>query len=194
MKSMKGSTPSTSGRPETQGQSLATVSSDGVCRRQLSGQRPTQQPTRMCKLSDLKSHPLNAELYGADCPDDLVSSVAGSGVVVPLIVTPENVVISGHRRWHAAKRAGLDEVPVIERTTASENELRLLLLECNTGRRKTIEQLIREYREFKRIEAALAAGRRGSRDRPPAGFARKSWWACSRPCGRTRRRLQRNHL
>ena len=154
MESPTGSNSPSSGQPETDLQPPAKPG-EAVA---------NTQPIRMCRADEVRPHPLNIQLYGAACPDDLVKSVANTGILVPLIVTPDNLVISGHRRLEAAKLAGLHEVPVIERAAASDDELCLLLLECNTGRRKTNEQMIREYREFKRIESAMAAPRRGTRN------------------------------
>lgn len=71
--------------------------------------------------------------------DALVESVREHGILTPLIVRPmedvpmEYEVISGHRRLHAAKRAGIQEVPVqiyvIDRDTAA-----VMLVDSNLHR------------------------------------------------------------
>ena len=49
--------------------------------------------------------------------DSLVESIKEQGILSPLIVRPlengEYEVISGHRRLHAAEKAGLTEVPAL---------------------------------------------------------------------------------
>ena len=49
--------------------------------------------------------------------DELVSSIEESGVLTPVLVRPDDEgtyeMISGHRRLHAAKRAGLAKIPAI---------------------------------------------------------------------------------
>lgn len=49
--------------------------------------------------------------------DELVSSIEESGVLTPVLVRPDDEgtyeMISGHRRLHAAKRAGLRKIPAI---------------------------------------------------------------------------------
>ena len=68
-------------------------------------------------VSDLKPHPLNAQVYGYydSLTDnaDLAESIKKHGILTPLLVTMDNVIISGYRRWNAARELGLSEVPVI---------------------------------------------------------------------------------
>ena len=67
------------------------------------------------KLHAFKGHPY--KVLDNDEMDELTESIQAHGVLSPLIVRPlegttdEYEVISGHRRLHAAQRAGLAEVP-----------------------------------------------------------------------------------
>ena len=49
--------------------------------------------------------------------DELVESIKANGVLTPVLVRPDDEgtyeMISGHRRLHAAKRAGLFRIPAI---------------------------------------------------------------------------------
>jgi len=49
--------------------------------------------------------------------EDLVESIKSNGVLTPVIVRPDDEgnyeMISGHRRLHAAKSAGLNVIPAI---------------------------------------------------------------------------------
>ena len=63
---------------------------------------------------------------------ELAESVKAVGILQPLIVRPEGdgyQLIAGERRLRAAKLAGLDTVPVIERTASDEDLLTLALVE-----------------------------------------------------------------
>src|SRR5690242_6883206 len=65
------------------------------------------------QVADLRPHPENVHIYG-DAPDpDLVKSIRELGVLEPLVVTEDGVVLSGCRRLAAAGEAGLGEVPVV---------------------------------------------------------------------------------
>jgi len=61
--------------------------------------------------------------------DTLAASIADQGVLQPLVVTagseegPAWRIVAGERRWRAARKAGLDTVPVIVREVQSDREL-----------------------------------------------------------------------
>ncbi len=62
----------------------------------------------------LRPHPRNKEFFDdmeGDKWKDFVESIKTSGIIQPLIVTDDYVVISGHQRLKAAKELGLTEVP-----------------------------------------------------------------------------------
>ncbi|MBE0069847.1 ParB/RepB/Spo0J family partition protein [Thermoanaerobacterium thermosaccharolyticum] len=66
------------------------------------------------KVELLKVHPRNKEFFDdmeGDKWKDFVESIKTSGIIQPLIVTDDYIVISGHQRLKAAKELGLAEVP-----------------------------------------------------------------------------------
>ena len=77
-----------------------------------------------------------------DSMNDLIGSVQDSGIMEPLTVRPiENTdnyeIISGHRRYHAAKKAGLTEVPAFIRAV-SRDEAAIMLVDSNLHREKIL--------------------------------------------------------
>jgi len=66
---------------------------------------------------------------------ELAESLKAHGVIQPLVVRPHRdqpdryELIAGERRWRAAQRAGLDEVPVLVRGISDEEALALALVE-----------------------------------------------------------------
>lgn len=115
----------------------------------------------------LKNHPINATIYGSIPDPEYVASVKEHGVTEPLLITKDNVVISGHRRRQAAIMCGIKEVPVVvlhEVTDPLLIERRLIL--ANRHRDKTTEQRAREFENLKRIEAALAEQRQKAGKKP----------------------------
>ena len=68
--------------------------------------------------------------------DELVESVATQGIMSPVVVRPKNgyyELISGHRRTHAAMRAGLTEVPAVIREMDDE-EATVMMVDANIQR------------------------------------------------------------
>lgn len=70
--------------------------------------------------------------------EELAESIRTQGLVQPLVVTPEGegtyAIIAGERRWRAARRAGLESVPVVVRQVADDRELLELALVENLQR------------------------------------------------------------
>ena len=88
---------------------------------------------RMIPIEQLQP---NAEQPRKDHGDlrDLTESVREMGVLEPLLVRPlrENgrfLIISGERRYHAARAAGLREVPCIEKDASDAETLEIALIE-----------------------------------------------------------------
>ena len=69
---------------------------------------------------------------------DLAESIRSQGVVQPLVVTTRDrenyTIVAGERRWRAARRAGLEEVPVVVREVTGDRELLELALVENLQR------------------------------------------------------------
>jgi ParB family chromosome partitioning protein len=69
--------------------------------------------------------------------EELAESIRAQGIVQPLVVTPEGdgwAIIAGERRWRAARKAGLESVPVVVREVADDRELLELALVENLQR------------------------------------------------------------
>jgi len=65
--------------------------------------------------------------------DDLAASIREHGVMQPILVRPIEggrfEIVAGERRWRAAKRAGLAEVPALVKTVGDQSALALALIE-----------------------------------------------------------------
>ena len=72
--------------------------------------------------------------FDTDQLDELTNSIREKGVMQPLLVRPSedpNIfeIIAGERRWRAAQRAGLHDVPVIIREVDDKEALELAIIE-----------------------------------------------------------------
>ena len=122
----------------------------------------------MRPVAKLRPHPLNQLIYGDEADEALVQSVKTRGILAPLLAANDDLVVSGHRRLDAAKKAGLDEVPVIVVEFNDDDDVAHALISANEQRQRTVEQKIREYAYLKGIEQRRAqqrqhgAGARGA--------------------------------
>ena len=111
-----------------------------------------QVPIRQVSIDVIHPSPENEELYRPVDPADpeiveLACSVKVHGVQEPLIVTADYYVVSGHRRFVAAKLAGLAAVPckVLDFDKDDDHDRFVhLLRECNRQRVKTFSEKLRE--------------------------------------------------
>src|SRR5262245_36129453 len=102
-------------------------------------------------IDDIEPSPENSLLY-QDREDSalasLVESVKEKGVLEPLVITLDNYIVSGHRRYTAAVRTGLEKVPCrvmdIERESMPREEYLRILREFNRQRSKTFDEIIAE--------------------------------------------------
>nr|WP_316622887.1 ParB/RepB/Spo0J family partition protein [uncultured Ruminococcus sp.] len=89
------------------------------------------------KLHEFKDHPY--KVLDNDEMNNLIESVQQQGIMSPLIVRPlegttdEYEIISGHRRFRAAQKAGLNEVPAFIRPV-SRDEAAIMLVDSNLHR------------------------------------------------------------
>ena len=81
-------------------------------------------------IASLRPNPLNPrdELHGAGL-EELAESIRAQGVLQPLLVTPDGVVVAGHRRLAATRQAGLSEVPVVVRDLDPVQQQEIMLVE-----------------------------------------------------------------
>lgn len=125
---------------------------------------PNPKPlTTMMPVAQLKPHDENAKIYGdKESVDDLCESIRrnNTGILEPLLITKDCRIISGHRRYRAASKLELKEVPV--RTFDSNDEVEILnaLLEQNRHRIKTKAQIAAEASLQMRIQTELGKRRK----------------------------------
>ena len=96
------------------------------------------------KVSTLKHHPKNKEIYTLSSIEELMESISEVGLLQPLIIDSQNQVISGNRRFESINRLGWEEVEV-EVRDVQEDEEELLLIHFNKQRIKSFKELINEY-------------------------------------------------
>lgn len=82
----------------------------------------------------LKASPNNPRKTFAEADlDDLANSIREKGLLQPIVVRPvannEYEIVAGERRWRAAQRAGIHDVPVLIRDLTDGEALEIALIE-----------------------------------------------------------------
>ena len=112
------------------------------------------------KLRPFEGHPF--KVADNEEMDQLVESIMAQGVLTPLVVRPlengEYEVISGHRRLHACKRAGIESVPALI-TDMDRDAAAIALVDSNLHR----EHILPSEKAFAyklKMDAMKSQGRR----------------------------------
>ena len=98
-------------------------------------QAPTQRGDSRAPIESISPNPHNPRRrFAEDDLIDLAQSIREHGVVQPVVVRPaaergKYEIIAGERRWRAAQRAGLAEIPIIVREVNDRTALELAIIE-----------------------------------------------------------------
>ena len=91
-----------------------------------SARRPSEREFGFIHVDNLRPLPLNEQLYGSpELDENFVESIAATGVLEPIITawmsfnggeSFDRYIVSGHRRWLAAKQVGIKQIPARDYT------------------------------------------------------------------------------
>jgi ParB family chromosome partitioning protein len=123
----------TEGKPRRLGKGLAALIGDGA-EENLSVSQ--SQGSRRVPIEFLKTNPRNPRrLFQETDLEDLTASIREKGILQPILVRSISgmsdvfEIIAGERRWRAAQRAGLHEVPVLVVEADDQQSLELAIIE-----------------------------------------------------------------
>ena len=101
-------------------------------------------------VGDITPADQNEDVYKPVDPSDpriveLAQSIKDHGLLTPITVTSDGVILSGHRRHCAARLAGLATVPVIvDPITSDDPSFLPRLVAANKQREKTLDEVLAE--------------------------------------------------
>ena len=96
---------------------------------------PDQSSIRLLPIADLKPHPDQPRRHFAQTAlEELAQSIRERGIIQPIVVRPAPSgkgyqIVAGERRWRAAQRAALHEIPAIIRDFGDSETLEIALIE-----------------------------------------------------------------
>ena len=94
-------------------------------------------------LDKIQPNPLNEQIYGYNEKEhkELVKSIELNGLLEPLTITRDNLLVSGHRRYKVIREIGWEDVDC--RLREFDN-VSIALVELNKSRIKTKTELLNE--------------------------------------------------
>ena len=143
------------------------------------------------RIHSFANHPF--KVLDDDKMDDLVKSIKQNGVLTPVLVRPDKnnsyEMISGHRRMHAAIKAGLETIPAIVRDM-EDDEAIVIMVDANIQR----EELLPSEKAFAYKMKMDAMQRQGLRTDLPScqnGTKFRADAAMAEQIGESARSIQR---
>ena len=113
------------------------------------------------RIKSFADHPF--KVMDDEKMDELVSSIKENGVLVPVLLRPDEhggyEMVSGHRRMHASMLAGLDTIPAIVREMTNDEAV-IVMVDANIQR----EELLPSEKAFAYKMKLGAMKRQGSRN------------------------------
>ncbi len=102
-------------------------------------------------VEEIKPHPINSQIYDLSGIEELKKSIESKGLLEPLVITKDKIIISGHRRYEVIKNLGWSSVQVRRVETLSSDEEIELLIHSNQQRVKTCKEILNEYEYLSEI-------------------------------------------
>jgi ParB family chromosome partitioning protein len=116
------------------GRGLAALIGDVGNERAAAPERTRSQ--RRVPIELLKPNPRNPRRHFSETElDELAASIKERGIIQPVVVRPIRgatdsfEIIAGERRWRAAQRAGLHEIPIVPLEASDSEALELAIIE-----------------------------------------------------------------
>lgn len=118
------------------GRGLAALIGDEAPAEPMAARAPVQtKGLREIPIELVRSNTLNPRrMFNEEDLDDLVRSVSEKGILQPVVVRPVDggknfQIVAGERRWRAAQKAGLHEIPALVRELSDKEVLEIALIE-----------------------------------------------------------------
>ena len=117
------------------GRGLSALMGETVAEQPIDPAAPRSAGVRMMSIGHISPNPHQPRRHFDDAAlDELAASVSSRGLIQPIVVRPHPhnsgfQIVAGERRWRAAQRAQLHEVPVIVRELSDADTFEFAIVE-----------------------------------------------------------------
>lgn len=120
-------------RPTGLGRGLSALLGEAVREEPVAAGGERSRGVQLLDIAEIQPHPEQPRRFFDEAAlDELAGSIAARGLIQPIVVRPHGrgyQIVAGERRWRAAQRAQLHQVPVIVRDFDEAETLELALVE-----------------------------------------------------------------
>jgi len=116
------------------GRGLSSLLGEAAREQPIAGDATRSAGVQMIPIAQIVANPDQPRRYFDDASlDELADSLRQRGLIQPIVARPRDhgyyQIVAGERRWRAAQRAQLHELPVIVRRLDDEETLELAIIE-----------------------------------------------------------------
>jgi ParB family chromosome partitioning protein len=119
-------------RPQSLGRGLSSLLGEVAQEASVAGGAP-RGSLQSIPVASIEPHPGQPRrVFDEGALEELAESIRTRGVIQPIVVRPHGhhfQIVAGERRWRAAQRARLHEIPAIVRDFSEEETLEVALIE-----------------------------------------------------------------
>jgi len=120
-------------RPSGLGRGLSSLLGEVAQEAPVRGGEGAGGQIQMIPVASIEPHPGQPRrIFQEESLIELAASIQARGVIQPIVVRPHGhrfQIVAGERRWRAAQRARLHEIPAIVRAFSDEETLEVALIE-----------------------------------------------------------------
>jgi len=120
-------------RPSGLGRGLSALLGDVAREQPVNADGGRVPGVQLVAVAAIRPHPGQPRRhFNEEALEELAQSIRARGVIQPIVVRPHGTgyqIVAGERRWRAAQRAQLHEVPVIVRDFSEAETLEVALIE-----------------------------------------------------------------
>lgn len=120
-------------------------------------------------VNELKPHPRNNEFFddmSGEKWQEFLTSIKDRGVIEPIVITPDKVIVSGHQRVRACKELGIQTVMCDMHSYDNEDQILQDLIETNIRQRGDVggsaKKVGKRIKELERIYSVQHGGNHGN--------------------------------
>jgi ParB family chromosome partitioning protein len=120
-------------RPSGLGRGLSSLLGEVAQEASVAPGESTRGAVQLIPVASIEPHPGQPRrIFQEEALVELAASIQARGVIQPIVVRPHGhrfQIVAGERRWRAAQRARLHEIPAIVREFSDEETLEVALIE-----------------------------------------------------------------
>lgn len=109
----------------------------------------------LINIDDLKPYSNNNKVHTIKGVSELVANYKAVGIIDPVYVDEDNIILAGHKRWLAARELGLKEIECVKVSGLTNKQKKIYRLASNKLTHNSSWDFINIEKELQEFEKSL---------------------------------------